>query len=204
MDPLENDTAASHVALNAMEALGAADGDGETQDPDSRGDDYMPIADDNGDAEVRQHSPISDAAEGLDGSEAIGAANGDGEGSDSSDPLEAIGAADGDGEGSESSNPLEAIGAADGDGEGSSSSAMYVAPNETSSDDESGIWERRMLKPTVSADSEETLILGGSRPDELASVLPDLVDGFNARMNRIMSSPPPAVPPPVAGRTSWG
>ena len=57
----------------------------------------------------------------------------------------------------------------------------------SSSDDESSeIWASRELKPTHSVDSEETLILGGSRPEELAAVLPELVDGFN---------PPPCLPP---------
>ena len=66
----------------------------------------------------------------------------------------------------------------------------------SSSDDESSeIWARRELKPTHSVDSEETLILGGSRPEELAAVLPELVDGFNARLDQILNHPPPCLPP---------
>ena len=51
-------------------------------------------------------------------------------------------------------------------------------------------------------DSEETLILGQTRPEDLAAVLPDLVDEFDERMRDILSHPPPALPPgKVLGKT---
>ncbi|CAE7377839.1 unnamed protein product [Symbiodinium pilosum] len=49
-------------------------------------------------------------------------------------------------------------------------------------DDGDEIWDKRILKPTSSVDSEETLILGQTRPEDLAAVLPDLVDEFDERM----------------------
>ena len=50
----------------------------------------------------------------------------------------------------------------------------------------------RRLMPHVSVDSDETLILGHGDPrnrEQLAALLPDMVEGFNERMSALMQSP---------------
>ena len=65
---------------------------------------------------------------------------------------------------------------------------------------------RRSLMPAASYDSEETLVLGqvDSRPEELASLLPDIVEGFNKRMEHVMGHPPEPVPRKVIDRGGVG